>query len=538
MRSLFVFAVAVGLVFAWQRARPGAEGPGPAMVQEVEQALVEALDYYADLQFAGGWTDGYSWPGLEGWALLLPKWPATENTVVLAGGLTPHLAMNYLRAYEVLGRTRFLEVARRTGDFLVEAQLPDGRWAGLYRKGTEEAIGKLGNWETGLRSRGNWETGKLGNQPPEPNFLISQFPSATSGPSEMEMIPITAARLSDESFSSAVTVLVWLHRLTHEARYLTAACRAADSLLATQAVCGGWSEGTSSVSRITALGTAEAVSVLVLMQAYTGRVAYRTAARRGAGWLAAAQFDAPTWSWAEHYDVKKAHPLSRTVDLPATTAVLGALLDAYGLTHEKGYAKAAAAALEWLKVNRTRDGWARQYGAATGMPLDEPAGGLLQAAYRARVRAATWHDWGLPALRERYHTEVGSLTGGLVGSTEVGSLVSGLVGSCQNNQSANSRQPTSQPANQPTSASQPTNPPITLAERLRARTPAVRDLLDQRNEAGVWLSETAVGEAITLYDPPTWTLLDYLEMAQALRGRLPFPYTPDMRQRACPVSPV
>jgi hypothetical protein len=62
--------------------------------------------------------------------------------------------------------------------------------------------------------------------------------------------------------------------------------------------------------------------------------------------------------------------------------------------------------------------------------------------------------------------------------------------------------------------------------------------LDRRNQAGVWLDETAVGEAITLYDPPTWTLLDYLEMAQALRGRLPFPYTPNMRQRACPSSPV
>jgi hydroxymethylbilane synthase len=56
----------------------------------------------------------------------------------------------------------------------------------------EEEIRKLGNWaakqgklgceagETGLRSRGNWETGKLSNQsqPPEPNFLISQFPLA------------------------------------------------------------------------------------------------------------------------------------------------------------------------------------------------------------------------------------------------------------------------------------------------------------------------------------------------------------------------
>jgi hypothetical protein len=46
-----------------------------------------------------------------------------------------------------------------------------------------------GNWETG--KLGNWgaKQGKLGNQtrPPEPNFLISQFPSATSGTSEFTL---------------------------------------------------------------------------------------------------------------------------------------------------------------------------------------------------------------------------------------------------------------------------------------------------------------------------------------------------------------
>jgi hypothetical protein len=42
---------------------------------------------------------------------------------------------------------------------------------------------KLGNWETGKLGCEAGETGKLGNQPqpPEPNFLISQFPSATLG---------------------------------------------------------------------------------------------------------------------------------------------------------------------------------------------------------------------------------------------------------------------------------------------------------------------------------------------------------------------
>jgi hypothetical protein len=44
---------------------------------------------------------------------------------------------------------------------------------------------------------GNWATGQLGNQPqpPEPNFLISQFPSVTSGPSGDEPLPYCVALL-------------------------------------------------------------------------------------------------------------------------------------------------------------------------------------------------------------------------------------------------------------------------------------------------------------------------------------------------------
>jgi tRNA threonylcarbamoyladenosine biosynthesis protein TsaB len=46
---------------------------------------------------------------------------------------------------------------------------------GRGRKGTEGDGRQLGNWETGKLGC------EAGSQPPEPNFLISQFPSATSG---------------------------------------------------------------------------------------------------------------------------------------------------------------------------------------------------------------------------------------------------------------------------------------------------------------------------------------------------------------------
>ena len=97
----------------------------------VTDAVCRHLDFISRLQVDGAWSAIlYAWPHLLPGETSYRTYfhPGLDHFMELAHGRngTPGAGRLFLYAYQVLGDQRYLEVARKAGEWLLSAQQPEG----------------------------------------------------------------------------------------------------------------------------------------------------------------------------------------------------------------------------------------------------------------------------------------------------------------------------------------------------------------------------------------------------------------------------
>ena len=102
-----------------------------ALLPKVEEGARKCLNFLADLQYFGGWPSGYTWPTMiigSG----RRQFVNFDGAVWTENNVTPMIAAKYIYAYNIMGDYRFLQVIRNAGELFVEVQDPWGSWRPGY----------------------------------------------------------------------------------------------------------------------------------------------------------------------------------------------------------------------------------------------------------------------------------------------------------------------------------------------------------------------------------------------------------------------
>ena len=108
---------------------------------QVLDAVFRHLDFISRLQVDGAWSAIlYAWPHLLPGETSYRTYfhPGLDRFMELTHGRngTPGAGRLFLYAYQVLGDQRYLEVARKAGEWLLSAQQPEGYWVNHYDRHT------------------------------------------------------------------------------------------------------------------------------------------------------------------------------------------------------------------------------------------------------------------------------------------------------------------------------------------------------------------------------------------------------------------
>jgi PelA/Pel-15E family pectate lyase len=307
------------------QAQPAHLPPADAeYLPTVEQGLRQTLGMMADLQRWGGWQTLYTWPTLLGSAAQGRDYIDFDDYIDndKGNGSCP-LAATFLWAYQTMGDTRFLDVALRTGEFILAAQAPEGYWLHGYRMTVH-----------GVK-------------------------------------PVTSPRnikLQDQVQAHPMLLLTYLHRTTGEQRYLDAVLKAGEFYLQAQNPNGSWphhydlTEKTGKTARgipgggeLNDRAANDAADMMVLMYHLTDDSRYLQALKRLGDWLVEAQGrTVPLWS--DQYDAENNPVWARHFEPPAygtTATVLAcqALRELYRYSADSRYLDAIQRAAEWAEEN-------------------------------------------------------------------------------------------------------------------------------------------------------------------------------------------
>ncbi|MFQ6099303.1 MAG: hypothetical protein ACE5O2_16345, partial [Armatimonadota bacterium] len=235
-----------------------------------EERARKALNFVADLQRWGGWQTIYTWPTLIGSSAQGREWVDFDDYLDNdKGNGSPRVAANFLYGYHVLGDYRFLDVALRTGEFLLATQDPRGFWLHGYRMTAHGVV-------------------------------------ATTSDRHI--------KFQDQVQAHPMLLLCALHRLTGDERYLEAVKRAGEFYLAAQNPNGSWSHhfnaekgiGENAVGQpqggeLNDAAMNDAIDIMAMMYHMTGEAKYVQAIKRAGDWLIGAQGDEVPL-WADQYD--------------------------------------------------------------------------------------------------------------------------------------------------------------------------------------------------------------------------------------------
>ncbi len=309
-----------------------------AQALRIQDAVCRHLDFISRLQIDGAWSSIlYAWPHLlpGGTSYRTFFSPDLDHSLKLIHGNngTPGAGRLFLYAYQVLGDRRYLEVAEKTGAWVLAAQQPEGHWSNRYERRT--------------------------GGPPMPVSGITT--------SHRRQVYREDPAFGDRGQSQAAILMAELYRATGEGKWLDAFLRAAEFHLVAQNPNGSWGHhynlrekrGESRNqdphgSEFDNGNQINAMRVLLVAYQVTGEAKYLEALRRAGDWHIACQLGAPTYGWALAYDGDNVPVWSRVYHPPAlspgsSVSACETLFFMYDLTGEAKYLDPVRRYIEWEK---------------------------------------------------------------------------------------------------------------------------------------------------------------------------------------------
>ncbi len=321
------------------QALHGQEGGLPEeLAVRVQDAICRHLDFISRLQFNGAWSSIlYAWPhllpGMTSYRTFFE--PDLDRYVEIAHNRngTPGVGRLFLYAYQVLGDYRYLEVAEKTGEWILAAQQPEGYWSTFYERHT-----------------GGRPTPRSGITTSHRRTVHREDPS-----------------FGDRRQSEAAHLMADLYRATGERKWLDAFLRSADFHLLAQNPNGSWghhynlrekrSENRNQDPHGAGFGNSNQrnpMIALLLAHQVTGDAKYLEALRRAGDWHLDSQLGPPTYGWAFQTDGDNVPVWARVYHPPGlvggnSATACRTLFFMYDLTGDRKYLETIRPFIEWEK---------------------------------------------------------------------------------------------------------------------------------------------------------------------------------------------
>ncbi|MGE0680285.1 MAG: pectate lyase [Candidatus Binatia bacterium] len=299
---------------------------------------------------------------------------ATWDLIVLRSPGTPAAGLLLVRAHQLTHEEKYLDAARRTGDLLVNIQLPSGGW--------------------------------FSEMPVYSNQLAWWF-----------RLVVPGTTLDDDVTSGAVRFLLALWETTGDTRYRDTATRALDLLQTAQLPSGAWPLTwrpawrrvlSSSFEEWPSLN--DAATVGPIYACIDGARSLRRpnlleAAKRGGEWLIHARHPAPNAGWSQQYTPdgspapgRRFEPIGlATWESRHALEALQALAEA---TEEQRFCAPFPETVAWLQRSALSPGcWARLYSVDSNSPIYmDQQSNFVPTAKQAKHPYRWTGDFGIPAF--------------------------------------------------------------------------------------------------------------------------------------------
>jgi len=297
--------------------------------EKATTGLRKALSFYEKRQTNGGWASHYAPDLTKRWGEWRPTHP---NVVTIQDSGTTGIGLLFVQASHVLKEPRWLDVARETGELLIQGQLPNGGFTQELQITPESVQGV---------------------------HQLLPYPETPR--------PDSQGVLENNATDRAIELLLVLFDATGDKKYLDAARKAVDFLVAAQFPCGAFpqrhpsSDGYDKYFTLNDGATTDSILRLISFYRRTGQDLYLHAARKGGTWLLSAVLPDPTPGWAEQYDHANAPAKARSFEPPGvgteiTVMAVEALTELYLLTGDRQFLKPVEKAWKWLEATQTEKG--------------------------------------------------------------------------------------------------------------------------------------------------------------------------------------
>ncbi len=347
-------AMAAVLFLNESRARRTSAPPeGVENTEALEKALfrIDMELYERSLRDIRDWLDAriaeYGELGLYAFGQGLSFKEGEVHVCMNRGGFADSAAQ-FFRAYEMLGEPRYLEAGLKTCDFFLRIQQPQGHIP--YRAVIHQPDGRI---TVGYRNRGSKQV-----------------------------------RLQDGVQYRPFALLLYAHRLTGERRYMLAAQRIADRVLAiqdpqfgycpdqydpehtdrTQVLKAGSPGGIAVGGSYNDYATTDAMRMAVMMYHATGDRKYLERSARIGRWILATQIgEDPVHGWCQQYGPNNEPTRARHHELEVIqpyvfNRFVGPMLAwFYGMTGRQAYRAMFKETYQWMRSVEKDGGWASHY---------------------------------------------------------------------------------------------------------------------------------------------------------------------------------
>ncbi|SMO53925.1 pectate lyase [Gracilimonas mengyeensis] len=348
---------------------------------ETEKSVRTALEAMQKLQKNGGWAMAWTTDG----SATFGEWLLRKDDIItIQPPGTPAIGSVFLKAFEVLEDSSYLQTAIQAGDALLQGQFSHGGFPQEFYPGR---FSQDTSWFQHYDSSGG-----------------AWFPPNIEG-ADIYINENGSGTFDDRTTQSAALFLLDLGQKTDLSRFKDAARKAAKFMLDAQYPNGGWPQKyplQENYTRFITLNDAAMPSVMSTLFTFSevlGDSTYYEAGIRGAYYLLDIQKKHKETGWAQQYTLD-GEPVGARPWEPAalsaaeTVDVTDFLIEVYIATGDKKYLKSGMAAIEWLNEIRLPNGnWARFYNPHTNQPVYMGGAGNTTSDLDEALKYHSGYSW-------------------------------------------------------------------------------------------------------------------------------------------------